>query len=98
MVERFLEDFTVGQSFGSGRLKIDAEAIKRFAAEFDPQPFHLDEQAASNPLFRGLKGVNIPFGAVLFDLPKIALSLQKQVHFQKEGELWQEGSVYGSFA
>src|SRR5512136_2590370 len=54
MVERFLEDFTVGQTFGSERLKIDAEAIKRFAAEFDPQPFHLDEQAASNSLFRGL--------------------------------------------
>ena len=54
MTERFLEDFTVGQTFGSGRLKIDAEAIKHFAAEFDPQPFHLDEQAASNSLFRGL--------------------------------------------
>lgn len=54
MTERFLEDFTVGQNFGSGRLKIDAEAIKHFAAEFDPQPFHLDEQAASNSLFRGL--------------------------------------------
>ena len=54
MAERFLEDFTVGQTFGSGRLKIDAEGIKRFAAEFDPQPFHLDEQAASKSLFRGL--------------------------------------------
>ncbi len=54
MGERFLEDFTVGQTFGSGRLKIDAEAIKRFAAEFDPQPFHLDEKAASNSFFRGL--------------------------------------------
>ena len=54
MAELFLEDFTVGQTFGSGRLKIDAEEIKRFAAEFDPQPFHLDEQAASNSLFRGL--------------------------------------------
>jgi len=54
MSERFLEDFTVGQTFGSGRLKIESEAIKRFAAEFDPQPFHLDEQAASNSLFRGL--------------------------------------------
>lgn len=54
MTERFLEDFTIGQTFGSGRLKIDAEAIKRFAAEFDPQPFHLDEQMASNSLFRGL--------------------------------------------
>jgi acyl dehydratase len=46
MSELFLEDLTVGQTFGSGRLRIDAETIKRFAAEFDPQPFHLDEQAA----------------------------------------------------
>jgi acyl dehydratase len=51
MVERFLEEFTEGQTFGSGRLKIDAEEIKGFAANFDPQPFHLDEQAASNSLF-----------------------------------------------
>ena len=54
MVEWFLEEFTVGQTFGSGHLKIDAEEIKRFAANFDPQPFHLDEQAASKSLFRGL--------------------------------------------
>lgn len=54
MAERFLEDFTVGQTFGSGRLTVNAEGIKRFAAEFDPQPFHLDEQAASKSLFRGL--------------------------------------------
>lgn len=50
------------------------------------------------PNVKAPKGVNIPFGAVRFDLSKIALSLQKQVHFQKEGELWQEGSAYGCFA
>ena len=54
MTELFLEDLTVGQTFGSGRLRIDAEAIKRFAAEFDPQPFHLDEQAARETIFGGL--------------------------------------------
>ena len=50
----FLEDLVVGQTFGSGRLQINAEDIKRFAAEFDPQPFHLDEQAARETIFRGL--------------------------------------------
>ena len=50
----FLEDLAVGQRFGSGRVRVEAEAIKRFAAEFDPQPFHLDEQAARATLFRGL--------------------------------------------
>ena len=54
MTERYLEDFAVGQTFGSGRLRIDEERIKTFAAEFDPQPFHLDEEAARQTLFRGL--------------------------------------------
>jgi len=54
MSERYLEDFAVGQTFGSGRLRIDKERIKAFAAEFDPQPFHLDEQAARTTIFRGL--------------------------------------------
>lgn len=54
MKELFLEDLAVGQTFGSGRLQIDAEDIKRFATDFDPQPFHLDEQAARETIFRGL--------------------------------------------
>src|SRR5881397_3725153 len=55
MTERYLEDFEVGQIFGgSGRIRIDQEGIKTFAAEFDPQPFHLDESAASDSIFRGL--------------------------------------------
>jgi acyl dehydratase len=48
-MERFLEDFAAGQKFGSAR-----ERVKRFAAEFDPQPFHLDEAAARRSLFGGL--------------------------------------------
>lgn len=54
MVERYLEDFASGQKFGSGRVRIEPERIKSFAAEFDPQPFHLDEATARNTLFRGL--------------------------------------------
>jgi len=54
MTARYLEDFSVAQTFGSGRLRIDKERIKTFAAEFDPQPFHLDEEAARETLFRGL--------------------------------------------
>ena len=51
---RYLEDFSPGQIFGSGRLRVERERIKSFAAEFDPQPFHLDEEAARNSLFGGL--------------------------------------------
>ena len=54
MSEQYLEDFAVGQTFGSGRLRLDKDRIKSFAAEFDPQPFHLDEEAARDTIFRGL--------------------------------------------
>jgi acyl dehydratase len=54
MSVRHLEDYGVGQKFGSGRLRVDGERIKSFAGEFDPQPFHLDEEAARTTLFRGL--------------------------------------------
>jgi len=54
MSERYFEDFAVGQTFGSGRLVMSAERIQRFAAEFDPQPFHLDDKAARNTMFAGL--------------------------------------------
>ena len=51
---RYLEDFAVGQKFGSATLRVDEERVKRFAAEFDPQPFHLDDAAAKATLFGGL--------------------------------------------
>jgi acyl dehydratase len=54
MTKRYLEDFSVGQKFGSGRLQIDEGRIKSFAREFDPQPFHLDDEAARGSIFRGL--------------------------------------------
>ena len=54
MTERYLEDYAVGQTFGSGRMRVDEERIKAFAAEFDPQPFHLDEALAAGTIFRGL--------------------------------------------
>ena len=54
MNEHYLEDFSVGQKFSSGRLRVDKDRIKAFAAEFDPQPFHLDEAAARNTIFQGL--------------------------------------------
>jgi acyl dehydratase len=53
--EQFLEDFAAGQTFGGPtRIRVSEDRIKAFAAEFDPQPFHLDEEAASRSIFRGL--------------------------------------------
>jgi acyl dehydratase len=50
----FLEDLQVGQSFDSDVYRMELDRIKAFAAEFDPQPFHLDETAAERSVFRGL--------------------------------------------
>lgn len=50
----YLEDFAVGQRYGSGRLRVDTAGIKAFATSFDPQPFHLDEEAARVSFFAGL--------------------------------------------
>ena len=50
----YLDDLHVGQTFQSAPHLVDTAQIKRFAAEFDPQPFHLDEAAAERSLFKGL--------------------------------------------
>lgn len=50
----WLEDLHVGQTFVSGAVTVTAEDIKTFARQFDPQPFHLDEEAAKDSLFEGL--------------------------------------------
>ena len=50
----YFEDFTPGRIFNSGSVVVDAAAIKAYAAQFDPQPFHLDEEAAKQTFFKGL--------------------------------------------
>ena len=50
----FLDDLSVGQTFTSASHVLDVGQIKRFAGEFDPQPFHLDEDTAAKSLFAGL--------------------------------------------
>jgi acyl dehydratase len=54
MTHLHLEDFAVGQKYGTGRLRVEAEAITAFASAFDPQPFHLDDGAARRSFFQGL--------------------------------------------
>ena len=50
----YLEDLYVGQRFTSGLYHMDEDRMKAFAAEFDPQPFHLDDAVAQRSIFRGL--------------------------------------------
>jgi acyl dehydratase len=54
MTERYLEDLHVGDRFVSGSYEVTEEAINDFAGEFDPQPFHLDREAAKKSIFGGL--------------------------------------------
>ncbi|MFI5021475.1 MAG: MaoC family dehydratase [Alphaproteobacteria bacterium] len=53
MVEWF-DDLEIGMCFKSGGKLVTREDIKRFAAEFDPQPYHLDEAAAERSVMGGL--------------------------------------------
>jgi len=52
LLERYLEDFAVGQTFGSRRLRIDGERALAFAAEFDPP----DSDLPRFPLLRRYRG------------------------------------------
>jgi acyl dehydratase len=54
MSRQYLEDFAIGQVYHSGRLRVDKDQIMAFAAQFDPQSYHLDEEAARKSVFVGL--------------------------------------------
>ena len=64
----YLEDVQVGQRFVSGTHTIDASQIVKFAREFDPQPFHLDEAAGAKSLFKGLVASGWHTGAITMRL------------------------------
>jgi acyl dehydratase len=50
----WFEDLEIGMRFKTATCRITACDIKRFATEFDPQPMHLDEEAAAKTMFKGL--------------------------------------------
>ena len=54
MTVRYWEDFKPGQVIELGSRTIDKDSILAFAREFDPQPFHTDEEAARHTIFGGL--------------------------------------------
>ncbi|HEU0150771.1 MAG: hypothetical protein V7634_4912 [Bradyrhizobium sp.] len=65
---RFFEDLKVGQRRELGSFTFTADDIKRFATQFDPQPFHLDEEAGRNSLFGGLAASGWHVGSVCMKL------------------------------
>jgi acyl dehydratase len=64
----FFEDIEVGLRRELGSFTFTAERIKRFAAQFDPQPFHLDEEAGRKSLFGGLAASGWHVGSVCMKL------------------------------
>jgi len=73
----YLEDVFVGQRFVTGTQAVTAEAIKAYARDYDPQPFHTDEEAAKDSFFHGLAASGWHTAAITMRLqidsgPKIA--------------------------
>jgi acyl dehydratase len=64
----FFEDIEVGQRRELGSFTFTAEAIKKFAAQFDPQRFHLDEEEGRKSLFGGLAASGWHVGSVCMRL------------------------------
>jgi len=54
MPRRYFEDLQVGQVWEHGPRTVSRDEVVAFAREFDPQPFHLDEEAALRSPYRGL--------------------------------------------
>ena len=50
----YFEDFFPGQEIALGSRTVSEEEIIAFATQFDPQPFHVDHDAAANSIFRGV--------------------------------------------
>ena len=65
---RFFEDIEVGQRRELGSFTFTADAIKKFAAQFDPQRFHLDEEEGRKSLFGGLAASGWHVGSVCMKL------------------------------
>jgi acyl dehydratase len=65
---RFFEDIEIGARRDLGAFTFTADDIKRFAAQFDPQRFHLDEEAGRNSLFGGLAASGWHVAAVCMKL------------------------------
>ena len=64
---KYFEDVRVGDVMRFGRYEVTREEIVEYARQFDPQPFHLDEEAAKASMFGGLIASGWHTGAMGFD-------------------------------
>jgi acyl dehydratase len=88
---KFFEDIKVGDRSELGSFTFTAGDIKRFAAEFDPQRFHLDEEAGRVSLFGGLAASGWHVGSVCMKL----LVAEGKRRIEEARERGEEVAVWG---
>lgn len=66
--DRYFEDWSIGEVFESAPHEMTAERIHSFAEEFDPQPFHIDPEAAAGSIYGGIIASGWHTGSVLMRL------------------------------
>lgn len=107
MIEWF-EDLAIGMRFKSESVRISEDDIKDFARKFDPQPFHLDDEAAQGTIFKGLAASGWHTAAIAMSMavqtrpfgphPLIGLGvndLRWMVPVRPDDTLYLEGEVVG---
>ncbi len=82
---RFFEDIAVGQRRELGSFTFTPDNIKAFARQFDPQKFHLDEEAGRNSLFGGLAASGWHVGSVCMKL-LVAKGKEETAEMRAAGE------------
>src|SRR5258705_1933963 len=88
---RFFEDIEIGQRRELGSFTFTADLIKKFAAQFDPQRFHLDEEEGRKSLFGGLAASGWHVGSVCMKL--MVADGQRQA--REAAERGETGAVWG---
>lgn len=73
---RYWQDIQPGEQFETGQLSLGKQDILEFAAEFDPQPYHLDSDAAAESIFGGLCASGWQVAALMMRLLTDALHRQ----------------------
>jgi acyl dehydratase len=73
----YFEDMKIGDRRDTGSFAFTADNIKAFAIKFDPQPFHLDEEAARTSIFGGLAASGWHVAAVWMKM--MVASMQREI-------------------
>jgi acyl dehydratase len=74
----WFEDIVVGARRELGSFTFTADEIKRFARKYDPQPFHLDEEAAKRSHFRGLVASGWHTASIFMKLQSSEIARRRQ--------------------